>query len=62
MLVRSGLVEYRQEGSTKNIGRTSVSLPGTLVALRFDLRASLNIDDILASVPQDDYGFIRFGD
>lgn len=62
MRIRTGSVIYSQEGSKRSFSRTRLPLPGTLVAMRFDLGASLDINDILESVPQDDYGFISFED
>jgi len=47
MTIRSGEAVYRQEGA----------LPGTLVAMRFNLEGPLDISDILRSVPEDDDGF-----
>ncbi len=57
MTIRSGEAVYRQEGGRRTFHVPIQPLPGTLVAMRFNLEGPLDISDILRSVPEDDDGF-----
>lgn len=63
MTIRSGPVVYSQEGARRSFRTPAQPLPGTLVAMRFNLGAALDMADILESAPHDDDGFfISFED
>jgi hypothetical protein len=62
MFIRTGAVRFDQDGAHRTVSVQPCTQPGTLVALRLALGSSLDINDILQKMPQDDMGFISFGD